>query len=65
VGETIGAGHIDRLAQLRDLIGAAGRYDTSATRLLCFSGAGFHDRAAAIATARPDVDLIDLRTVYA
>lgn len=42
-GEVMGAGHLARLRRIRALITAQGRYDTSGTRLLCFSGAGFTD----------------------
>ncbi|WP_176930134.1 hypothetical protein [Actinacidiphila guanduensis] len=39
------------------------RYDTTNTRLMCFSGAGFNDKAHA-AAADPAVRLIDLATLY-
>jgi hypothetical protein len=41
----IGAAHIERLRHIRDLVNQTGRYDTSHTRLLCFSGAGFNGKA--------------------
>ncbi|MGW3493393.1 hypothetical protein [Streptomyces sp. NPDC001020] len=55
---------IERLRHIRDLVTLAGRYDTTNTRLICFSGAGFNDKAHAAATADPDVRLIDLATLY-
>lgn len=61
---TIGIAHIERLRHIRDLIGAAGRYDTADTRLLCFSGAGFNGKAVAAAAASPDIRLIDLGMLY-
>ncbi|WP_240483490.1 hypothetical protein [Streptomyces pathocidini] len=61
---TMGMAHIDRLRHIRDLVTQAGRYDTSATRLICFSGAGFNDKAHAVAAADPDVRLIDLAALY-
>jgi len=60
----MGIAHIDRLRHLRELIGRSGRYDTTGTRLLCFSGAGFNDKARAAAAASPDIRLIDLATLY-
>lgn len=61
--DTMGAGHLARLRTIRDIIARNGRYDTSRTRLLCFSGAGFNDRALEAATA-DEVALIDLPTLY-
>ncbi|WP_218000921.1 AAA family ATPase [Nocardia aobensis] len=40
-----------------------GRYDTGATRLLCFSGSEFNDKARAAARS-DEVALIDLATLY-
>ncbi|OPC81340.1 ATPase [Embleya scabrispora] len=62
--DTIGIAHIDRLRAIRDLIRNAGRYDTSETRLICFSGAGFNDKARAAAAADPDIRLVGLDTIY-
>ncbi len=62
--DVIGGGHIERLRQIRDLITRAGRYDTSATRLLLFSGAGFNDNARNLAASSPDVVLIGLSDLY-
>jgi len=49
---------------IRGLITRAGRYDTTRTRLLCFSGSGFNDRARALADASPDIRLIGPATLY-
>lgn len=62
--DTMGMAHIDRLRHIRDLITQAGRYDTSSTRLICFGGAGFDDKARAVAEADPCVQLIGLAAVY-
>ncbi|MGW0608647.1 AAA family ATPase [Streptomyces sp. NPDC002644] len=62
--DTMGIAHIDRLRRIRDLIARSGRYDTSRTRLLCFSGAGFDDKARAAAAADPGVGLIGLPELY-
>lgn len=62
--DTMGIAHIDRLRHIRDVIGRTARYDTSRTRLLCFSGAGFNDKARDAARASQDVQLIDLPTLY-
>jgi AAA+ ATPase superfamily predicted ATPase len=62
--DTMGIAHIDRLRHIRDLITAAGRYDTSGTHLLCFSGTGFNDKARATASNSPDIRLLDLPILY-
>lgn len=62
--DTMGAGHVERLRHIRDLIGAAGRYDTGDTRLVLFSGAGFNGNARAAAEASEDVLLVDLPMLY-
>jgi uncharacterized protein len=60
----MGTGHVDRLAAIRDLIRASGRYDASATRLLCFSAAGFTPELRALAAQTPDIALVDAATLY-
>ncbi|MQY22779.1 ATP-binding protein [Nocardia macrotermitis] len=60
--DTMGAGHLDRLAHVRDVIARNGRYDTSRTKLLCFSGAGFNHKAAAAESDQ--VVLVDLPMLY-
>lgn len=62
--DTMGITHIERLQHIRDLITRAGRYDTTGTRLMCLSGAGFDDKAYAAAQTDPDVQLVDLQTLY-
>ncbi|XKK58571.1 hypothetical protein HFP71_20255 [Streptomyces sp. ARC32] len=62
--DTMGIAHIDRLRHIRDVITRTSRYDTSRTRLLCFSGAGFNTKAHHAAATSPDVHLIDLQTLY-
>ncbi|MFE9666454.1 hypothetical protein ACFYOK_07880 [Microbispora bryophytorum] len=62
--DTMGIAHVEHLRHIRDLIAASGRYDTTRTRLVCFSGAGFNDTAVAQASASPDVQLIDLPALY-
>lgn len=62
--DTMGAAPIDRLRHIRDLITQAGRYDTSRTKLICFSGAGFNDKAHQAATSSPDLQLVDLPALY-
>ncbi|MFD4432822.1 ATP-binding protein [Nocardia sp. NPDC058497] len=62
--DTIGAGHIDRLRRIRETITANGKFDTTHTRLLLFSGAGFNDRARAAAAESGDIVLVDLATLY-
>jgi uncharacterized protein len=62
--DTMGISHIDRLRHIRDLIARAGRYDTAGTKLICFSAAGFNDKAREAADASGDVRLIDLVGLY-
>ncbi len=62
--DTMGIGHVDRLRHLRDLIGRAGRYDVSQTRLMCCSGAGFNDKAR-LASEAGEVVLVDAPMLYA
>jgi hypothetical protein len=62
--DTMGAAHIERLRHIRDLITLADRYDTTNTQLMCFSGAGFNDKANAAAAADPGIQLIDLAALY-
>ena len=57
-------GHIRRLQRARDLLAVKG-YDTSATRLTCYSGAGFDDDLRAEARTGSHVKLVDLDTLYA
>ncbi|MEV5835093.1 ATP-binding protein [Nocardia sp. NPDC052112] len=61
--DTVGEGHVDRLRRIRDVITRNDRYDTSRTRLLCFSGAGFNDKARTAAES-DEVTLIDLSMLY-
>jgi hypothetical protein len=62
--DTMGAAHVERLHHIRDLITRNSRYDTTDTQLICFSGAGFNDRARAAADASSDLQLIELTTLY-
>ncbi|WP_212761465.1 AAA family ATPase [Nocardia uniformis] len=62
--DVMGEGHIKRLRDIREIISRNGRYDTSRTRLLCFSGAGFNEKACAAAESDDEVILIDLPTLY-
>ena len=48
---------------VRDLIAAGGRYETAATRLANYSGAGFTPELRSAAD-RGEVALIDLPTLY-
>lgn len=56
--------HIDRLRHIRSLITRAGRYDTSGTRLILFSGAGFNGNAVSAAASASDIALIGLTDLY-
>jgi len=56
-------GHLERLRRAKDLLAVKG-YDTSATRLACYSGAGFDPALRTVAAADPLVLLIGLDTLY-
>lgn len=59
-GATMGASHLERLRRIRDLLATS--HDTTGTRLLCFSGAGF---APELAAAAPHAaTLVDLPRLY-
>jgi len=42
-----------------------GRYDTTATRLLCFSGAGFTSELRSLAEHDPGIQLVGPDSLYA
>jgi hypothetical protein len=55
---------MDRLRQIRSLISVGGRYNTSQTKLLCLSAAGFTDRLLRHADTADDVLLVDAGDLY-
>jgi hypothetical protein len=57
-------GHTRRLRRARDLLAVKG-YDTTATRLTCYSGAGFDDDLRAEARHDDLIQLVGLDTLYA
>jgi len=57
--ETMGGSHLARLSRVLDLVRDTGKYDTSRTRLVCFSGSGFSADLAE-AARRGEVDLVGL-----
>jgi uncharacterized protein len=59
----MGPGHLDRLRRVRDLLGRNDNYDTTGTRLACFSGVGFTEDLQRLAR-RGDVDLVGLEELY-
>ncbi len=61
-GQQMGKAHVERLARVRDLLARRG-YDTRATRLACYSGAGFTADLTA-AARRGEVLLIDPERLY-
>ncbi|MFE3545505.1 ATP-binding protein [Nocardia sp. NPDC059177] len=60
--DTMGMGHLDRLRRIRDLLSA--KYDTSRTRLICYSAAGFMPGLANEAVQGADIVLIGLADLY-
>jgi AAA+ ATPase superfamily predicted ATPase len=63
--DVMGAAHIDRLRTIRDVIAAVGKYDVADTRLMCFSGAGFNEKARVMAEAAGNVHLVGIADLYA
>ena len=62
-GKVMGLRHVERLRRARALLAVKG-YDTTATTLACYSGAGF-DPALAAAAADGDVLLLGADRLYA
>lgn len=62
-GKVMTPGHVRRLRRARDLLTVKG-YDTSATRLTCYSGAGFDDDLRAEARHDSLIQLISIDTLY-
>ncbi|MEU8265615.1 ATP-binding protein [Sphaerisporangium sp. NPDC049002] len=62
-GEIMGLGHLERLKRIRDLIRRNDKYDTSETRLACYSGAGFSEDLVR-AGRRGEVELVGLDDLY-
>ncbi|MFF4989466.1 ATP-binding protein [Streptosporangium saharense] len=62
--ETMGNGHLVRLQRIRDLISQGDRYDTSHTRLVCYSGSGFTGELLQMAEQK-SIDLVFLGDLYA
>jgi AAA+ ATPase superfamily predicted ATPase len=56
-------GHLERLRRARDLLAVKG-YDTTATRLTCYSGAGFDPELSDAARNDVGVQLIGLDALY-
>ena len=63
-GKVMTPAHVRRLRRARDLLAVKG-YDTSATRLTCYSGAGFDDDLRAEAGRDKLIQLVGLNTLYA
>jgi uncharacterized protein len=61
--EVMGVEHLERLIRARELVSGLQKYDTTRTRLVCFSGAGFTPPLAS-AAADGKVDLIGLDDLY-
>lgn len=63
-GKIMTPGHVRRLRRARDLLAVRG-YDTSATKLTCYSGAGFDEDLQAGARHDNLIQLVGLDTLYA
>ncbi|MGO8958915.1 MAG: AAA family ATPase [Streptosporangiaceae bacterium] len=61
--EVMGLGHLERLRKIRDLLTGNEKVETSRTRLVCFSGAGFTDELQQRAQ-HGEVVLIGLDDLY-
>jgi AAA+ ATPase superfamily predicted ATPase len=62
-GKVMTPGHVERLRRARDLLAVKG-YDTSRTKLTCYSGAGFDEDLRAAARGDGLVQLVGLDTLY-
>lgn len=62
--EIMGRSHLDRLRRIAALETTRNCYDTSSTKLVCFSGAGFTDELRASAAESGDVLLVGLPELY-
>ncbi|GHH72255.1 hypothetical protein GCM10017673_27050 [Streptosporangium violaceochromogenes] len=63
MGETMGAGHLDRLRRIRGLVARNDKYDTSRTRLVCYSGSGFTEELLRLGE-RDEVELVGVGDLY-
>ncbi|MHA6761484.1 ATP-binding protein [Streptacidiphilus sp. PAMC 29251] len=61
--DVMGLGHLERLRRIRELLRANEKFDTTQTRLTCFSGMGFTAELHACAE-RGEVELIGLGDLY-
>jgi len=61
--DVMGLGHLEHLRHIRDLLTRNQKLDTSRTRLVCFSGAGFTDDLRQRAQ-QGEVDLVGLDDLY-
>jgi AAA+ ATPase superfamily predicted ATPase len=61
--EVMSVRHLDRLRRVKALLSNHSRYDTSRTRLLCFSGAGFTEELRDAATTQ-EVILVPPEDLY-
>jgi uncharacterized protein len=62
-GKVMTPGHVRRLRRARDLLAVKG-YDTSTTKLTCYSGAGFDEDLRAEAHRDKLIQLVGLDTLY-
>lgn len=63
-GEVMGGHHLERLRRIKSLLDNHGKYDTSHTRLMCFSGGGFTDGLRNLAASDSDILLVDATDLY-
>jgi len=62
-GKTMTLAHVERLRRAAQLLQARG-YDTTATRLTCYSGTGFDRQLTAAAADEPRIQLVELADLY-
>lgn len=62
-GDIMDIRHLERLRRARDLLSVKG-YDTAATILACYGGAGFSDELKSLAATDPRVLLAGLDQLY-
>ncbi len=63
-GEVMGTRHLERLRRIHALLADHGKYDTSSTALMCFSGTGFTAELSNLVKGDPGVLLVDVEELY-
>lgn len=63
-GERMGAGHLDRLRRIRELLAAQGRPGAGTAKLVCYGGAGFSEELTETAALDDGIVLVGVGRLY-